>query len=50
MYRRNKSSFDEIKMPVSVKETRVMSYSYSFADYKNVYSTLMLIIHIRIIE
>jgi len=37
-------------MPVSVKETRVMSCSYSFADYKNVYSTLMLIVHIRIIE
>ena len=50
VYRRNKSSFDTSKMPVSVKETRVMSCSYSFADYKNVYSTLMLIVHIRIIE
>ena len=37
-------------MPVSVKETRVMGCSHSFADHKNVYSTLMLIVHIRIIE
>ena len=50
MYRRNESFFGESKMPVSVKETRVMSCSYSFADYKNVYSTLMLIVHIWIIE
>ena len=50
MYRRNESSFDASKMPVSVKETRDLSCSYSFPDYKNVYSTLMLIIHIRIIE
>ena len=42
MYRANGSSDDTSKMPVSVKETRVMSCSYSFADYKNVYSTLML--------
>ena len=45
-----KAPFGEGKMPVSVKETRVMSCSYSFADYKNVYSTLMLIVHMRIIE
>ena len=38
------------KMPISVKETRDLSCSYSFADYKNVYSTLILIIHIRDIE
>ena len=50
MYRRNESSFDASKMPISVKETRDLSCSYSFADYKNVYSTLMLIVHIRIIE
>ena len=50
MYRRDESSFGERQRPVSVKETRVMSCSYSFADYKNVYSTLMLIVHIRIIE
>ena len=42
MYRRNESSFGASKMPVSVKETRDLSCSYSFADYKNVYSTLML--------
>ena len=50
MYRRNESSFGASKMPVSVKETRDLSCSYSFADYKNVYSTLMLIVHIWIIE
>ena len=50
MYRRNESSFDASKMPVSVKETRDLSCSYSFPDYKNVYSTLMLIVHIRIIK